>query len=110
LEGDLARRGRVIGEWSEATVVSSAKRGERQLRRRHQNPVADSFRCLDRWVDGVGDTDEDDLFRLPVLANDVEHAPWLSLTRKLDVEASRSQPEQCRQQARVVDTGAVCGI
>jgi len=53
---------------------------------------------------------KDDLICSAMLADQSEHTLWLPLARELDVKPSCAQAKESRQQAGVVDVGAVRGI
>ena len=62
---------------------------------------------LDARVERVDDADEDPAVAGRMLAEHLEHARPVGLAGELDVEPADVEPEQRRQQVRVVDVGAV---
>jgi len=109
-ECHVARSGRIVGERREAAIFGGAQLGEGQVAGRHQHPIAHLFGSLHHRIDRIDDASEYALIGAHVAVNQVEHTRRIPLAGQLQLKASRMQPEQRRQQSRIIHAGAMRGV
>ena len=110
LEGYIPGGGCVIGEGRKAAVVRGTQLLNGQNGCRFKDPIANLLRRLDNWIDGINDSNENEVFGRCKLADQAQNALPIRLTRHLKIEAPDVHLKQVGQKPRIVHVGAVGGI